>query len=73
MARGKTTYGGKSKLYKNVYLEGNVGSDAVTFFGQIGSQRKHGFKTERECAKWVDLQLIRMGKDPVNILVKKHG
>ena len=29
------------------------------------------FDTEREAAKWVDIRLIKTGKKPVNVLVRK--
>lgn len=31
------------------------------------------FDNERDAARWVDLQLINIGKKPVNVLVKVDG
>jgi hypothetical protein len=44
----------------------NIWISKVNIKGVV--QQKSGHTTEREAAKWVDLQLIRKGQDPVNIL-----
>jgi len=67
---------GKSKKYKNVYsYKLGVGKDIVLYQGSVSIngvvQCKLGFTDERECAKWVDLQLIRAGKEPRNIFKRK--
>lgn len=63
---------GKSDKYKYVYKLKCVNSANATqlWQGQVSKQKKL-FKTEREAAKWVDLQLIAKGREPVNILVLK--
>lgn len=58
--------------YKLVYLFLNKGKEVWT--ASIGT--KYGrnmkyFKTEREAALAVDKYLIEMGKNPVNILVRR--
>jgi len=35
---------------------------------QTGRQAFKYFEEEKEAAKWIDLQLIKQGKEPVNIL-----
>lgn len=61
---GKT----KSKLYKHVYeVKHGQKSEIGKWIGSI-KQRSKKFKKERDAAKWVDLQLIRDGQEPVNIL-----
>jgi hypothetical protein len=35
----------------------------------LGYRKYH--ESEKDAAKWVDLKLIRKGKEPVNILVRK--
>jgi hypothetical protein len=70
MAITNNRYLGKSKKYKNV-CSYQHSTNEILFFGNVCGQRKHGFKDERKCALWVDTQLIRKGKEPVNILVKK--
>lgn len=67
---------GKSKKYKNVYKYRNyTNANEIFWYGEIHinlvGQKKYGFTDERECAKWVDLQLIRAGKPPKNVLKKK--
>ena len=68
-------YIGKSKEYKHVYV---YQSDTIknTYYKALVSisgltKRKGDFKTEIEAAKWVDMTLIRNGKEPVNILKRK--
>lgn len=70
------TYIGKSKKYKNVYSCYYIASkNRIGFYGQVAIngrlRTKHCFWEERDAAKWVDLQLIREGKEPRNILKKK--
>ena len=67
---------GKSKTYKNVYKYRQLtNSNKILYFGQIKikgvTQAKYGFIEERECAKWVDIQLMRAGKQPRNIFKSK--
>ena len=62
-------YVGKSKLYKYVYEEECKG--VTKWIGKVGSNKKTGFKTEREAALWVDKMLLSKGKEPVNILKRK--
>lgn len=59
-------YIGKSHNYKHVYEYKEMNGTTV-WATRLGKQRKN-FTDEREAAKWVDLQLIRLGKDPVNVL-----
>lgn len=61
----------KSKKYKYVYIYKNRHGE-LSFDGKVGPKKRQCFKTERECALWVDKQLIEIKKDPVNILVKKE-
>ena len=70
MATSLSKYTGKSKKYKYVYEYVSRNGDA-TFVGKVGEYRKQGFSDERECALWVDKQLLYKGKEPVNILVRK--
>lgn len=67
----------KSK-YKNVYAlnRRTQGRDNLKWLAKYrlkGKQRNKTFPLdqEKEAAKWIDIQLIRAGKDPVNILTKK--
>ena len=69
--RNGLTY--KKSDYKNVYIELHpTRPEKTRYIGQIvidkKQQKKTGFKTEKEAAKWVDIQLIRAGKEPRNIL-----
>ena len=61
----------KSLNYKHVYKrrKKSVRNMAV-WYAILGSQRKV-FTTERAAARWVDIQLIRKGLDPVNLFKKK--
>ena len=61
----------KSNTYKHVYKT-RKSSTGATFIwqGKIGKQGKC-FAEERQAAKWVDIQLIRKGKEPVNVMVRK--
>jgi hypothetical protein len=66
---------GKSDKYKNVYLETYNGHKNDMFYNAYvyvkgKTRRKHGFKTERDAALWVDKQLIIHEKEPINILKK---
>ena len=63
----------KKSNYKNVYIgvhptntEKNMYISQIVINGR--RHDKKNFKTEREAAKWVDIQLIRAGKEPRNIL-----
>ena len=38
---------------------------------EFAGLKKRGYKTEREAAKAVDIILIKNGREPVNILVRK--
>ncbi len=69
-------YLGKSDKYKYVYkYRQNTDSNKRLYFGRLTidslDKKKTGFSNERECAKWVDLQLIRADREPVNILKRK--
>lgn len=67
MAQSKTKYIGKSKKYRNVYKY--IGSNGNKVFeGRCLRYKKQGFLNERECALWVDKQLLSKGKEPINIL-----
>lgn len=62
----------KSKKYANV---NKVRSTTATniekaWQGSISGSVRN-FATEKEAARWVDLQLIAKGKEPVNILIRK--
>jgi len=70
MATSATKYIGKSKKYKYVY-EYVSRNGSITFEGKLLGYRKQGFLNERDCALWVDKQLISKGKEPANILVRK--
>lgn len=70
MASVKKTYIEKSDKYKGVYKYINS-SGNETYDGVVCGSKKSGFINERECALWVDKQLILKGKKPVNILVSK--
>lgn len=58
----------KSTKYKYVYQRTTGKASQIgTWKAQVfGRSTKSGFETEEEAAKWVDLQHIREGKDPVN-------
>ena len=77
MSKTGKIYVGKSKLYKHVYLYKNSSGD-ITYHGAISKSKKcisqiakGGFESERECAIWVDKQLLYLNEEPVNILIKK--
>jgi len=70
MASYTIKYLGKSKIYKHTYKELRSNGE-LGWFGNVWSQKKSGFDNERDCALWVDMQLIRKGKPPVNILKPK--
>jgi len=62
----------KSKKYKNVNKVYSPNSTNLVkqWQGSIyGSVRN--FATEKEAARWVDIQLIAKGKEPVNVLMRK--
>lgn len=63
-------YIGKSKKYKYVYEYLSNKGNSI-FQGGVVGYKKFGFKNERDCALWVDKQLLLKGKKPVNILVRK--
>jgi len=68
-------YIGKSKEYKNVYVNYSD-TEKIYYYSanvRVGDKHKQkdSFKTEREAAKWVDLRLIEGGKEPVNVLKRK--
>lgn len=51
-------------------------TDNLPWVGLITTYGKNpwkAFATEREAALWVDKQLIRLGREPVNILVRKQA
>ena len=57
--------------YKYVYPTGiSLYLRGWEWIGKVNKQSKL-FKTELEAARWVDIQLIRLGKKPVNIFKKK--
>ncbi len=69
-------YLGKSETYKNVYkYRYYQRANRIFYYGQLmvngQKQKKSGFTNERDAAKWVDLQLIRAGKEPRNVLKRK--
>lgn len=65
-----------SDKYKNVYILKILYDQSLVYQGRLyksGNYEKWYsklFTTEIEAAKEVDLELIRRGKDPVNILKK---
>lgn len=62
-------YIAKSEKYKYVYKY-STSKGKIFFVGRVVGYKKENFKNERECALWVDKQLISKGKEPVNILVR---
>lgn len=57
--------------YKYVYFnKRQTVNDPLVWKGKVGRVQRN-FKTEHEAAKWVDLRLISLGKEPVNILKRK--
>ena len=65
-------YLGISDLYKHVYKHQRKKS--LVFRAELsinGKMRRKEHDDEREAAKWVDMQLISAGKEPVNILKRK--
>ena len=62
--------------YKNVYrFKSKVTDKDFKYFGQVGINKvekksKH-YKSMRDAAKWVDLELIINNKEPRNILKRK--
>ncbi len=61
-------YKGKSDKYKRVYIYEI--KDVIMYQGVFGKKHRY-FKTEKEAALFVDKKLIELGKEPVNILVRK--
>ena len=58
--------------YKYVYRVKNntcVNSTKTQFLGKVGKTQKY-FDNLKDAAKWVDLYLISIKKEPVNILVR---
>lgn len=68
MAAGHFKMQRKSEKYKNVYLY--TKGDQELWLATLGKKQKY-FDTERAAAKFIDLTLIKKGKEPVNILVRK--
>jgi hypothetical protein len=60
----------KSDNYKNVYKLLYRGK-YIKWRGITHNKRKY-FDTEREAAIFVDKALIELGKNPINILVRKQ-
>ena len=70
MAAHRKKYIEKSSKYKYVYkYRDSTGNES--YDGACVGKKKQGFKDERECALWVDKQLIMKGKEPINILIRK--
>ena len=69
-------YKRKSDKYKGVYILASKRLGEDSFRGQVminGTIRSKSLSTEYEAARWVDLQLIRDGQEPINVLKKiKH-
>ncbi len=57
-----------SKVYKNVTK--NKRGDEIVWRGLVLKKSKC-FPTEREAAIYVDMELIKNGKNPINILKAK--
>lgn len=62
---------GNSSKYTYVYKLSHERKKSTWMFSGCVDGNKKAFKTEIEAAKWVDMQLIRAGKDPVNFFKKK--
>ncbi len=64
----------KSDKYKGVFFV-NGGQANVTkkWIGRYNRRSAKTFLTEKEAAKWYDLQCIRDGKEPQNGFYKKIG
>ena len=60
---------GGSDKYKYVRKALKNSRDEV-FTGRVLNKSKT-FDKEKDAAKWVDVQLIRAGKKPVNVLIKQ--
>lgn len=83
MPRGRTpkrNASGYLYVYPHVVSHGSKSNMArmyrLPWKGMIGMGGSHihkEFATEREAALWVDKQLIRLGRPPVNILKPKNG
>ena len=70
MATGwEKTYIKNGSKYKYVQKYLNNRKD-VRYIGQVGRKSKT-FEVERDAARFVDLKLIVLGKEPVNIFVRK--
>lgn len=61
---------GKSTLYKHVYLRKCPKTGIIKYACQVCGINKL-FLTEREAALCADKILLRLGKEPVNILKRK--
>ena len=57
--------------YKGVQGVMFGGSENILWSARICGTAERGYKTEREAAKAVDIILIKNGREPVNILVRK--
>ena len=63
-------YLGKSTLYKHVYLKQDPKTRNIVYVCMLHRISKM-FLTEREAALCADKILLRLGKEPVNILKRK--
>ena len=62
----------KSIVSKYKGVQGVISGNGNTYWSaRICRTEKRGYKTEREAAKAVDIILIKNGREPVNILVRK--
>lgn len=55
--------------YKGVAKIKTTSKSSLPWKGTVGSTSKY-FATERDAAKWVDIRMIKTGRDPVNVLIK---
>ncbi len=68
-------YIGKSKKFKNVYIEKCRKNKTLLYIARViinGKLKMKRFETEREAALFVDKALISFNKEPINILKRKQ-
>ena len=68
-------YVGSSELYKCVRIYKNKKDQSIVYKGELnkrnGAKVSKTSKIELEAAKWVDIEKIKDGQEPVNILKRK--
>jgi hypothetical protein len=73
MKTQKTDYFGVSEVKNPSSKWANKRYQGSFYNQKTGRHSFKYFDNMRDAAKWVDLQLIRVGKDPVNVLIRLNG